>query len=126
MKIKIGEAMEARTVFAKLVDEKMPLKTSYNIMKIINRLDQESSFFDKKMSEILEECGEKNEDGTYIFTDSNSIKIKEGREADARERLEELNSIEVELPDMKFNLEDFANLSLSPRELYAINNFIEE
>ena len=126
MKIKIGEVMEARTVFAKLVDEKMPLKTSYNIMKIINRLDQESSFFDKKMSEILEKCREKNEDGAYVFTDSNSIKIKEGREADARERLEELNSIEVELPDIKFNLEDFATLSLSPRELYAINNFIEE
>lgn len=119
----IGSAI--KNVLQECIDKKMPVKTSYKIMKIIKAIEEEEVFFASKMQEIINEYGEKDENGNYIQTGENSIKIKDGKIEECNAKINELNSIEIKIPDYKISLEELELIELSPKELYLLDSIIE-
>lgn len=119
----IGSAI--KNVLQECIDKKMPVKTSYKIMKIIKAIEEEEVFFASKMQEIINEYGEKDENGNYIQTGENSIKIKDGKIEECNAKINELNSIEIKIPDYKISLEELELIKLSPKELYLLDSIIE-
>lgn len=119
----IGSAI--KNVLQECIDKKMPVKTSYKIMKIIKAIEEEEVFFANKMQEIINEYGEKDENGNYIQTGENSIKIKDGKIEECNAKINELNSIEIKIPDYKISLDELELIELSPKELYLLDSIIE-
>ena len=49
MKITMDTAMSLKTAAMKLVDEKLPVKISYKLMKLVKAIETEETFFNDKM-----------------------------------------------------------------------------
>lgn len=125
MKINMAVAVQIQNTLGELVNTKMNIKTSYKIMKFLKSIEQERSFFDSKMKEIIEEFGEKKEDGTPNIMENGNISIIKGKEMECAEAMKELEALEIEIPDTKFSLEEFDELELSPREIFSLDPIIE-
>ena len=125
MKINMAVAVQIQNTLGELVNTKMNIKTSYKIMKFLKSIEQERSFFDSKMKEIIEEFGEKKEDGTPNIMENGNISIIKGKEMECAEAMKELEALEIEIPDTKFSLEELDELELSPREIFSLDPIIE-
>ena len=125
MKLSFQKCLGLKESCGSLVETKMPIEISYKIMKIIQAIEREENFFSKKMNEIIQEFGDKKENGELIFLENGNIKIKDGKEQECQKEIKELNELEIELPDYKIKLEDLNNISLSPKEIYSLDPILE-
>lgn len=125
MKVNMNTALQIKGIGATIVDAKMPTKTAYKFMKLLKAIEEEETFFNDKMREIIFEYGKKDENGQPIFLENGNVEIIEGREVECNEKVRELESIEVEIPDTKFSIDELEVLELSPRDIYALEPVIE-
>ena len=125
MKITMDTAMSLKTAAMKLVDEKLPVKISYKLMKLVKAIETEETFFNDKMKEIVDEFASKDEDGNPVFFFFFFIKTAEGKEVECQEKIQELDKLEIEVPDTQFSLDDFASVELTARELYLLEPVLE-
>lgn len=125
MKVNMNTALQIKGIGATIVDAKMPTKTAYKFMKLLKAIEEEETFFNDKMREIIFEYGKKDENGQPIFLENGNVEIVEGREVECNEKVRELENIEVEIPDTKFSIDELEVLELSPRDIYALEPVIE-
>ncbi len=125
MKVNMNTALQIKGIGATIVDAKMPTKTAYKFMKLLKAIEEEETFFNDKMKEIIFEYGKKDESGQPIFLENGNVEIIEGREVECNEKVRELENIEVEIPDTKFSIDELEVLELSPRDIYALDPVIE-
>lgn len=99
---------------------KLPFKTSYNLIKLSKFIETETKFYQEKIQEIIQEFGAKDDDGKYIYTENGAgIKLIEGKEEECFTRIQELANIEVELPDINFDITEFKDVELTPEQIEA-------
>ena len=125
MKVSMSTALQIKGIGAVIVDAKMPTKTAYKFMKLFKAIEEEETFFNEKMREIVLEFGKKDENGQPVFLENGNVEITKGKEIECNEKIRELESIEVEIPDTKFSLSELEVLELSPRDIYALDPVIE-
>lgn len=125
MKVNMNTVLGIKGVCSTIIDKKMPTKTAYKFMKLLKAIEEEETFFNNQMQEIILEFGKKDENGQPVFLNNGNIEIIEGKENDCNTRIQELRDIEVEIPDYKFSLDELEDLELSPRDIYAIDTIIE-
>ena len=71
--------------------------------------------------------GEFDENGQIIqIENGNGVKIKSGSEVECAGAIRELENLEVTLPDITFELDEFDNIELTPEEIISIIPFINE
>lgn len=125
MKVNMNTALQIKGISATVVDAKMPTKTAYKFMKLLKAIEEEETFFNEKMRDIIFEFGKKDENGQPIFLENGNVEIIGGKEAECNDRVRELEDIEVDIPDTKFTIEELEVLELSPRDIYALDPIIE-
>lgn len=125
MKVNMNVALQMKGVCSTIVDAKMSPKTAYKFMKLLKAIEEEETFFNNKMKDIILEFGKKDNNGNPIFLDNGNVEIIKGKENECNERVKELEAIEVDIPDNKFSLEELEDLELSPRDIYALDPIIE-
>ena len=125
MKLEVHEALQIKRILMPLTEQKMPIKTSYKMMKLISNIEKEGEFFDQQLKKLLEEYAIKDDKGQVDFHDGR-VAIEKGKEDTFYKELEELNSIEIEIPELKFSIEELDNLEISPKDLYLLDKIIEE
>lgn len=126
MKLKMYEITEFSTFFEKVKTQSLPFKTSYHLTLLSQEIDKHVSFYQENFRNILQEYGKKDENGNLIPTeDGQGIKLIEETMQEAYNKLTELRELEVELPDVKFSIEGFEKVQLSPSEMLVIMPFIE-
>ena len=126
MKLKMYEITEFSTFFTKVKTQPLPFKTSYRLTLLSQEIDKHVSFYQENFRNILQGYGRKDENGNLIPTeDGQGIKLIEETMQEAYAKLTELRELEVELPDVKFSIEDFEKVELSPSEMLVIMPFIE-
>lgn len=107
--------------------QKLSMKTAYRLAQLAKAVEEELAFYREKVQMIINEYGEKNENGELIPTeDGNGVKLRPGTEKECFEAMRELQEIEVTLPDVKFSIEDFGDVELNSTEMASIFPFIEE
>ena len=127
MKLKIYKIINFSSFFEKVKNQKLPFKTSYQLTLLDQEIEKHTNFYQEKFRELIMEYGKKDSDGGLVPTaDGQGIQLMEDKIQEANERIQELQSLDVELPDIKFSPNDFNNISLSPLEMKAILPFIEE
>lgn len=123
--MKIKQLVQIIQVLEKFVNEKLSIKFSYKIMKFLKATEADMTFYKEKLTKIIEEYGERAEDGSIKMIDNN-FKIKENEIENFNKAYFELEEIEIELPNIKFNLNELEEIKISPAELYILDNLIEE
>ena len=125
--MKIGEALSYRELYQKLRNQSMPIRLAYKLNKLKNKLSKEAEFYEESFNKILAQYAERDdsqnfkisEDGTGIVIQKEFIKI-------CKEKIKELDELEIVLTDGSFTFEELEGLTLTPAELSCIESLITE
>lgn len=121
----IENAHRARAALNKISHSAMPAKTAYKISKLSNFLKDDANFYTERLSQIIEQYGEKDENGEPVIS-GNGYKIQEDKTDECTAAIKELSEIEATTPDAKIYLSELDGVELSPDDIAAIYDFIEE
>ena len=127
MTLKMYQITDFPTFFEKVKSQKLPFKTSYRLTILAQEIEKHINFYQEKFRELVLAYSEKDEAGNPAPTDDGrGIKLAEATMQEAYAELGELRSLDVELPEHKFSIDDFADVELSPIEMNIILPFIAE
>lgn len=127
MKMKMFEVIELSNLYNSIKDDKMPLRTAYKFATLMRQLDAELKFYQSKFAEIVDEYGQKDEQGGYVLTENgNSIAILPGKENECNTKLMDLRNLEVEITGVTFTIDELASFNLSISELTCLLPLIKE
>ena len=123
--MKLIRIINAKKIFAPHFQEKLSPSLSYKIYKFCKCAEQEEEFYNQKLREIVAEYAERDENGDFINING-QIKLIEATAAEAKQRVADLEAIDVEAPNIKFTLDELSEIKLSVMDIAAIDGFIEE
>lgn len=128
MKINFSKISQVKASCEQLKDIKMSIKTAYKLSKLSNLLDNEIAFYQEQYKKIIDLYAEKDENGNYKFIDENqrNIEIQSDKVKEASSAFEELQNLEVELPNIYFTLDEFEKIEITPEDISGIIDFIKE
>lgn len=121
----IENAYRARAALNKISHSAMPAKTAYKISKLCSALKDDADFYTERLSQIIEQYGEKDESGELVISGS-GYKIQKDKMDECAAAIKELSEIEAAVPDAKIYLSELDGVELSPDDIAAIYDFIEE
>lgn len=125
MKININELVQIGNLCEKFSNRVVSARLAYKLAKLSKAISEDINFYQEKYIEYLEMFGEKDEKGDFVSVSGN-IKIISGLEQECKEKFNELNSIEVEIPNIKFSLEELEQLNMTMKDMLVFELFVEE
>jgi hypothetical protein len=126
--MKLIDVFDILNIRSKLIDKKLPIKTSYKLNRLFNELEVESKFFNETLEKIIDEYGQKDEAGNFILTDNGQgVKIKEEKFSECKNKIDELNNVEIHLDyEPVFSLDELDGLDLEMKYINLLIPFISE
>ena len=125
--MKLSDVIKVRGIFLQIKDTKMPIKTSYQIARFLQKTDADATFYSDKYRDIINECAELDEDGTpNASEDGMNIKIKEDKVQDCVTMIQELEATDVGDFALKIDIADLENSGLTVEQLYILMDYIVE
>ena len=125
--MKLSEIIKVRGIFLQIKDTKMPIKTSYQIARFLQKTDSDATFYSDKYRDIINECAELKEDGTPDTSeDGMNIKIREDKIQDCVTMIQELEATDVGDFALKIDIADLENSGLTVEQLYILMDYIVE
>lgn len=122
----IIKLINATDVFGQFAQTKISSKLAYKIMKFCKAVGVEQEFYNKKRQEIIDMYSLKDANGQIVISDDNTIRIMPDKINEANAAMQELNNLEVDIPDIKFTLDELNSLELSIADMFALDAFVEE
>jgi hypothetical protein len=117
MKIKLEQIVLNVEQLKALQEVKFPVKVSYRIMRLVNKLQPELNTYETKRNELVKEFGEPaDEKGDIRVTDPKKL-VK------FTEKLQELLSLDIEVDFTPIKMEELGDVNVEPKLLI---NFIFE
>lgn len=126
--MKISQVLQILEIRNRILNQKLPIKTSYKFSRFFAALEKEGKFFNEQLNKIIEEYGKRDENGNFVLSeDKNSVLIIEGKYSECMEKTKELNDLEVNLDYIpSFSIEELDNLDLTVREIELLMPYIQE
>jgi hypothetical protein len=125
MNIKIHQLADFPSLFEKLKSQKLTFKTSYRLTLLAKEIEKHITFYQESFRDLIIEYSKKDENGNPIHTDDGQgVKLVEETMVEAHQRLNELQDLDVELPDYKFSPDDFGDIELTLLEMNVLLPFI--
>ena len=109
----------------RLYNKHFNLQTQYKILKLVKAIKEEDEIMNQSVLKIANEYAEKDNNGEIVKTEDGGIKIDENKKAELALALNEMNTAQLQLPDIYFSLEEFNGLDLTLEELDAFMPFIK-
>ena len=110
-------------------DRQLPIKISYRFSRINTSIAQEMEFYRSHLQQILDKYAIKDSDGKPELTeDGRGVKLSPGTELDCEKEISELLDTEIDLPEIKFTIDELSNakLTLSPEDIKLLMPFLTE
>jgi predicted transposase YdaD len=127
MQLKMQDILNFVSFYDLTRSQKLSIKTAYRLARLAKVIEEEVQFYREKFQAILQEYGEKNENGQLVPTeDGSGVKLIQGMEEACFSAIHDLQELEVTLPDIKFSLEEFGDMELTTNDIGSILPFIEE
>lgn len=118
--MKMYEVLALQSFFTVVADKKLPIKTAYKLNKLARRVEEEIQFYQKEFQNIVNEYAKKV-NGQYVYSpDGTSIEVIDGKDDECNTKIFELKTLEIEIKDIEFSIEEFENLNLTLAEMDAI------
>ena len=101
------------------------IQVGYKVMKFLKSIESDTTFYNTKLTEIAQECAEK--DGDKIKTTENgNLVLAKDKISEWNSKVSDLSNIEVEVALPSFKLEDFSECNFSLEELSKLEPLISE
>lgn len=127
MKIKMWQVFKILNIYSRIKEIKAPAKVAYKFNKLCASLEGENKFYAEELNKIIQQYGEKAEDGSFKKTaDGNGIKIRQEVFEVAQKEINNLDFLDVDVPDISFTLEELDGLQLSIEDFQYMLPFIED
>lgn len=127
MTTKINEISNFPAVFTKLKALSLPFKTAYRLTLLAKEIEKHTEFYRDTFSALINKYGKRDEHGALMPTsDGKGVLVQDGKMDELTQKMNELDNLDVELPDIYFGLDDFGDIELSPEEMVPIIPFIKE
>lgn len=124
--MKIFDALAFNEFYNKLSSTNMDIKTAYKLTRIRKALDNDLTFYQEKLKEILDECIEQDDNGYKRSADGKSFIIKENKKEIFDTRFADLKNLEIDYDSsLKLDIDLLEGVKVKPDELIAINNFLK-
>lgn len=123
--MKIIELLNAKNAFDLNCKYDGDMQLALKVVKFVKAVETETNFYQEKYSEILSKYAEKDDSGKILQTDK-GIQINKDRVNDFNKEIVDLDSVDVEKPDVEFTLEELNKCDLTGNGLYALYPFIKE
>lgn len=118
--------INAADILNQFANTKVSSKLAYKIMKFCKGVANEEEFYNSKINEIINTYAEKDEDGQVIVNDDGVVRIMQDKIAEANAAMMELNMLEVDMPNVRFTLDELDGFELSATDMFVLDAFIEE
>ena len=106
-------------------DKKFNINTQYKFLKIKSLLDNEMKIYYHQMSDLTKYL-KKNDKGEIISDENNLVEILPEKKQECQDLIEQINNVEILLPDLYFSLDELAPLELTMKDLELLEQFIKE
>lgn len=103
--------------------DKMSMKTAFKLNKLAVSLEPDMRLFQEKYQALVQEYADPNTDEG---AQEGTFKIKQDKFSDYIAATEELAAVELEIPEIKFSIEEFEDCKMSLDEIRPLMSFIEE
>lgn len=125
MQLKMFNILGFSTLYETVKAQKLPMKTAYKFAQLSRAVEVELQFYQEKFNSIIREYGLVNENGQLVPTeDGTGIKLRPGAESDCYAAIGDLQVIDIELPDITFTIDEFANVELTITEMDVLMPFM--
>ena len=126
MKIKMEQAFRLNEICKKFAEQLLPIKTSYRVAKTALALEQEILFCRAQYTKYLNLYAQTDEDGNFITNSLGGIMVKEGMEEESKQKFEELDNLEIEIPEFELTLEELDGVEITVADMAVLVPFIKE
>ena len=125
MKTQLQTILNFSQFYSLTTSHKLPIKVAYKLSRLATAIESEVTFYQIKFREILNEYCLVDDNGNYVPTeDCQGFKIQPGKEIECNQAMADLHNLEIELPDITFNIDEFDGLELRIQDLNGIMPFI--
>ena len=127
MTVKMYTIIDLPSFFMKVRTQKLPFKTAYKVTLFSQEVQKHIDFYQESFRGLLSEYGKKDENGNLMPSeDGQGVLLAEETMNEAYQKLTELRELDVELPNIKFSVDDFGDIEMSPEEMVIVMPFICE
>lgn len=111
-------------IIEKIKSKTFSIETQYKFLKLNKIVDSEIEIFEEQRNILVEDYGEKDENGNLVV-ENGGIKIKAESQEECEKKVKELNEMQVQFPDTYFSLSELEPLELTLEELFFLDQFIK-
>ena len=127
MKTSMMKVLDLSELYTKIKSQTLPISTTYKLTKLFNAITSEKSFYETQLQSIIEKFGKRDESGQLMLTEAkDGVQISQENIAETQKAIDELCSIEVDLPNITFSLSELEKVTLSVEEFNILMPFISE
>ena len=120
MVISMRQVLALQPVYDLIKKKTLPIKTAYKLSRLFKVIDNEARFYTEQLNTIIEQYALRDENGDKVTTnEGNSIQIAPDYVELTSQKINELLSLDVELPDLLFSLDELDSLGLTMEEVNA-------
>ena len=120
----MGEIYNAQSILNKILAQEFTAIQSFKIGKILKRVNEEMTDFNKIREKMIYKYAEIDEAGEIIVENGN-IKIKPEKFDSFQKELEDLLSLKINIEGEKIPIEWLGDLKITPKEIIALEAFLE-
>lgn len=101
------------------------IQVGYKVMKFLKSIENDIEFYNTKLTEIAQECAERDGDKIKTTADGNLILAKD-KIAEWNDKIKDLGDIDIEVTLPSFKLDDFSQCNFNLEELSILESIISE
>ena len=125
MKLNINQVLQIEELCEKFSNRVINARVAYKFAKLSKSIINDIDFYREQYNLYINEFGQKDNNGNFVMS-GNNIKIIPGLEEKCKQKFNELNSLEVELPEIKFSLDELESIDMTMKDILVLDPFIEE
>ena len=126
MEITMQEVLELQPIYQIVKSKILPMKTSYKLAQLFKVIQEKFDFYQTQINLIITEYGEKDENGEFVQTENDGIKIKSDKIVECQEKVNELSGLKIEVPNITFSFEELEPLELTLEQFMFLIKFCAE
>lgn len=126
MTITLQNILEAQEIMQNLSTKVLRGRTAYQVARLLKRLDAELSTYNDTRLKLIEQYAKKKEDGSYELNDRNEYQFTEENMQAYVGEINNLLQEKIEIDANPLKLDDLLDLDFTPREMVALEPFVEE
>lgn len=101
------------------------IQVGYQVMKFLKSIENDINFYNTKLTEIAQECAEKD-GGKIKMTDTGNLVLAKDKVSEWNDKIADLANVEVEVNIPSFKLENFSGCNFNLEELRILEPLISE